>query len=128
MDGFEILTFFSNTFRVSEDIFTWPNVVFRFIIPMIASVIMWYTLLHKGVKIIRNSGINLFLALIFSIFMIPFVSLVPAQFFLLIAIEMFIFWSGITSWKKLLAGAIVGVLIFFGYPYLVTLLESNLNY
>lgn len=127
-DYSDAIQFLVGTFKLPADIFTWPNVVFHLIIPMIASVAIWYTLLHRGLKIIHHSGVNFGLAIIFSIFMIPFVYIIPTQIFILVAAEIFILMGGITSWKKIVAAVIVGVVIIWGYPYLVTLLESGLNY
>jgi len=120
------MQFLTGTFKLPEDIFTWPKVLFNLIIPMIALIIIWYSLLHKGVRILHSSGINFGLAILFSIFMIPFVYSM-ASFLLIGAILGYFLLGGNLTISKVAIAIILGALVFFGYPILVSL-ASNLNY
>lgn len=48
--------------------FSFPSIIFYFIIPLISLVILWYKLLQEKLRIFRRSGINFGIAIIISFF------------------------------------------------------------
>lgn len=123
-DYFDVMQFLTKTFNIPSDVFTWPNVLFNLIIPMVASIIIWYTILHKRVRILHSSGINFGLAVLFSIFMLPFINFIPASFLLIIAIVAYFLLGGNLTLKKMIFAVGLGALVFFGYPILVNLISA----
>jgi len=118
----QVLTFFSRTFNVPLDIFVWPNVIFNFIIPLVSMVLIWYAILHKGIRIFHGSFVNFILSILFAILTTPFVIYVPANLMLTVGIVAYFLIDRNLSFKKILIAFILGIGVFYGYTILMSYL------
>ena len=118
------LIFLSNLFNLPQNYFVFPNVILYFILPFIAAVYFWFTILDKKIRIFkRKSTVNFFIALsiaFFNSFMIRFFSpniMVPG----FVAAAFFIN-SGRGSWKRFLITLGIFILVSGGYVFLTNII------
>jgi len=120
----QAITFLSKTFNIPAEVFVWPNILSNFIVPLISMVLIWYALLHKGVRIFHNSFVNFILSIFFSILTTPFVIYVPTNLILTIGIMGYFLIDRSLSFKKIIVAFVLGVGVFYGYTILLSYFPS----
>jgi len=85
-----LVRFLSDSLKIPQSYFTFPNVIFYFIIPFIAASYFYYTLLQYKLRIFRrNPIVNKILAVSISFFNVMAVTIFPPWF----SVPMFIGFS-----------------------------------
>lgn len=110
----------SSVFSIPSNYFTFPNIIFYFIIPFICAVWFWYVLLSKKVRIFRSSNwINGVLAFVISFFNVTMLQWMPPSMWVPVLVGISFLLSGNFSGKRLIAALIIGGIIAFFYPVLM---------
>ena len=120
----EILRFLSGTFNIPADIFIWPKILFNFIFPLIALIVIFYTILAR-LRIFRyRNTVNMVLAVVISFLTIGFTFAFPANILLAASVLFYFILAPDFSMKKMIVGIALAAVIFIGYGYVVAFLPG----
>jgi hypothetical protein len=114
--------FLSQTFNLPSSWFSFPNIIFYFIIPLIGLTTLYYMIINKKLRIFHSGGICFVIALIMaflSSFLIGIFS--PTLITALTFGAAVLFWGYGFGLKKIILAIAIVVIIFFFYPSLMSL-------
>jgi len=124
MEEYDVINFFSQLFNLPSSFFKFPDTIFYFIIPFIALVFLFYTLLDKKLRIFRNTGINLIIAIMISFFSAMVIAIFPPAWTVSGVIGCAILVMGRFTFKRLIVTGIIFALIAWGYPLVMNLVMN----
>lgn len=108
---------------IPSSYFTFPNIIFYFIIPYIAATYFWYVIFQYKIRIFRrNRGVNMGLAFFISFFNVAMAAAFPpaisVPFFVACALLLAGRWTG----KRVLLSIVTFVFIWRIYPWIMNLI------
>lgn len=113
---------FSSFFNIPANYFTFPNIIFYFIIPFIAATYFWYVVLRHKLRLFRNSSaVNGILAFFIAFFNVTLLSMIPPFFSVPVFIGFAILLSGSFSWKRIILCIAIGVFLGLFYPWIMSM-------
>jgi len=115
------IEFLANLFQLPENFFTYPAVIFFFILPFIAAAYFWFTILDKKVRIFkRKSTVNFVIALSIAFFNSFMINFFPPNFMVpLFVAAAFFINSGRGSKKRFLITIGLFLFLTIGYNWLM---------
>lgn len=119
---YQIENFLSQFFRLPNDWFTFPSIIFYFIVPLISLVALWYKFLQKKLRIFRNSGVNFGISIIISFFSSFLIGIFGPAHVTGVAIGGTILVMGRFTFLRIIISIAAAIIIGMIYPTLVNLL------
>jgi len=114
--------FLSQTFNLPSSWFSFPNIIFYFIIPIIGLTTLYYMIINKKLRIF-HSGVICFVIALMMAFLSSFIIVIftPTVVAALAFGATVLFWGYSFGWKKIILAIVIVVTILFFYPSLMSL-------
>ncbi len=115
----------STFFNIPSSYFTFPNIIFYFIVPFLSGVYFWHSVLKYKIRIFwRSDSVNYILAFLIAFFNIAALTIFPPILLVTFSVSCGVLLAGQFTGKRILLAIATAVLIWLIYPWSMAIVSQ----